>query len=310
MQHHLSLDGVSLDDSWVTIGTFDGVHLGHQSIIQNLTGGAHRTGIPAVVVTFFPHPAVILRKREDPFYLTTPDERAALLGALGADIVITYPFTAEVAALSAYDFMARLKAHTGLSHLSVGYDFAMGRGREGNAARLREIGVELGYTLEETGQVLLDGEVVSSSVIRRMLMAGDIDQVNRFLGRPFQITGQVVRGDGRGRGIGIPTANLDVWAARAIPAAGVYVCRAQVNGAMCGAVANIGVRPTFEDQPVPARVEAHLLDFDADLYHQDLPLQFIARLRDERRFANVQALVEQIHTDIAAARGVLAVENG
>jgi riboflavin kinase/FMN adenylyltransferase len=305
MQHFTALEGVSLRDAWVTVGTFDGVHLGHQQIISKITAGAHQAGLPAVIVTFYPHPALVLRKREDPFYLTTPDERAVLLGELGADVVITIPFTPEVAALSAYEFMARLKAHTGLSYLVVGYDFALGRGREGNAARLREIGVELGYILEESGPVLLDGEAVSSTAIRACLLRGDIARVNQMLARPYQLTGRVVRGDGRGRRIGIPTANLSVWAARAIPGAGVYACRTVVNGIGWGAVTNIGVRPTFEEQPVPPRVEAHLLDFDQDLYDQDLPLEFVARLRDEQRFSGVEALVAQIRMDIVKARLIL-----
>ncbi len=305
MQHITALESVSLRDAWVTIGTFDGVHLGHQQIISKITAGAHQAGLPAVIVTFYPHPALVLRKREDPFYLTTPEERAVLLGELGADVVITIPFTPEVASLTAYEFMSRLKAHTGLSHLVVGYDFALGRGREGNAARLREIGAELGYTLEESGPVVLDGEAVSSTAIRACLLRGEIDRVNQMIGRTYRLTGRVVRGDGRGRRLGIPTANLSVWAARAIPGAGVYACHAVFNGATLGAVTNIGIRPTFEEQPVPPRVEAYLLDFDQDLYDQELALEFVARLRDERRFPDVQALVAQIQADIVIARGIL-----
>jgi len=305
MRHFLSLEGLQLQDTWLTIGTFDGVHRGHQEIVRKLAAGAHSTESQAAVFTFFPHPALVLGKRRDPFYLTTPDERAVLLGKLGADIVITFPFNLQTASTSAYDFMALLKQHLGLHHLIVGYDFALGKDRQGDVPTLQKIGVELGYTVEAMPPFKIEGEAVSSSRIRSALAAGDMELAALLLGRPFQVSGKVVTGDGRGRTIGIPTANLSLWAERAIPRAGVYVCQAVVNGKVWGAVTNVGFRPTFESQPVPPRVETHLLDFITEIYGQEISLNFLSRLRDEQRFPNVEALAAQIQRDIAQARQFL-----
>ena len=305
MRHFLSLEGLQLKDTWLTIGTFDGVHRGHQEIVRKLAAGAHSTESQAAVLTFFPHPALVLGKRRDPFYLTTPDERAVLLGKLGADIVITFPFNLQTASTSAYDFMALLKQHLGLHHLIVGYDFALGKDRQGDVPTLQKIGVELGYTVEAMPPFKIEGEAVSSSRIRSALAAGDMELAALLLGRPFQVSGKVVTGDGRGQTIGIPTANLSLWAERAIPRAGVYVCQAVVNGKVWGAVTNVGFRPTFESQPVPPRVETHLLDFITEIYGQEISLNFLSRLRDEQRFPNVEALAAQIQRDIAQARQFL-----
>jgi len=305
MQHYQSLEGVHLQGAWVTIGSFDGVHLGHQEIIRTIIREAHEESAPAVVVTFFPHPAVVLGKRNDPFYLTIPEERAQILNQMGVDVVITHPFDQQVASMTAGEFMARLKRHLGLKCLCVGESFALGRGRQGDVPALKALGEQLGYSVQIIHPVTLDGELVSSSAIRSHLAAGRVERAAQMLGRPFNLRGSVIPGDGRGHSIGIPTANLNVWAGRAIPSPGVYVCRTQLNGRVWAAVTNIGVRPTFENSPVAARVEAHLLDFDADLYGQELPLEFIARLRDEQRFPSVEALVAQIRSDIAQARRIL-----
>jgi riboflavin kinase/FMN adenylyltransferase len=305
MRHFLSLEGLQLQDTWLTIGTFDGVHRGHQEIVRKLASGAHSAGSQAAVLTFFPHPALVLGKRKDPFYLTTPDERAALLDGLGADIVITFPFNLQTAATLASDFMALLKKHLDFHHLIVGSDFALGKDRQGDVPTLQKIGAELGYTVEAMPPVEIEGEAVSSSRIRSALAAGEMQLAALLLGRPFQVSGKVVPGDGRGRTIGIPTANLSLWAERAIPRAGVYVCQAVVNGKTWGAVTNVGFRPTFESQPVPPRVETHLLDFEAELYGQEISLNFLDRLRDEQRFPNVEALAAQIQRDIAQARQAL-----
>ena len=305
MRHFLTLEGLFLKDTWLTVGTFDGVHLGHQEIVRQLAAGAHQLGYPAVVLTFYPHPAVVLGKRSDPFYLTTPEERADLLGEFGADTVVTLPFDRQIAGTTAHDFISRLDYHLGMRRLVVGQDFALGKDREGNADRLAELGIEFGYSLEVFPPIQIEGAIVSSSRIRSALSGGDLNLVTRLLGRPFAVTGQVVPGDGRGHTIGIPTANLNLWAERAIPKAGVYVSQARINGQTWGAVTNVGVRPTFETQPVPPRVETHLLDFKGDLYGEEIRLNFLKRLRDEQRFADIQALVEQIHADILTARQVL-----
>jgi riboflavin kinase/FMN adenylyltransferase len=308
MENFWSLESVYLKDAWLTIGSFDGVHRGHQEIIKALAAGAHRAGAPAVVLTFYPHPAVVLRKRrsagssdtgiQDAFYLTSPEGRAALLGKLGVDVVVNHPFNLTIASLSAADFVKYLSAHLGLRKLFVGSDFALGRGREGDVPRLKQLGEVHGYSVNVVPPFKIDEQVVSSSLIRAALAHGDVDRATLFLGRPYSLSGEVVPGDGRGRTIGIPTANLSVWAERALPEAGVYVCRARTGGRSWGAVTNVGVRPTFETQPVSPRVEAHLFDFEGDLYSENLQLDFLAWIRAEQRFPTVQALVEQINLDI------------
>jgi riboflavin kinase/FMN adenylyltransferase len=305
MLHYHSLEGVSLANTWLTIGSFDGVHRGHQEIIRQLVTGAHKASTTSVAVTFHPHPAVVLGKRSNPLFLTTPEERATLLGALGVDVVVTYPFDTATSQLSARDFMARLHQHLGLRRLLVGKDFALGRGREGNVDRLSALGQEFGYSVEVISPIMNGDVVISSSQIRSILLEGDVEYAARLLGRRYTINGQVVHGDDRGKSLGIPTANLSVWADRTIPKAGVYVCRARVDGDYWGAVTNIGVRPTFENLPVPPRIEAHLLDFDNDIYERQIGLEFVARLRDEQRFPDIQSLIQQIHTDIQRAREIL-----
>jgi riboflavin kinase / FMN adenylyltransferase len=307
MQHIHSLDNIHLEGVWLTIGSFDGVHLGHQEIIHKLTAEAHGNGASAVVLTFYPHPATVVRERDFPFYLSTPDEKAELIGSLGVDIVITHPFDQNIAATPAREFMKTLHHHLGLKHLHFGYDFALGRNRDGNVSKLAEIGQDLGYTVEKIKAFKLDGQIVSSSRIRFLLGVGQVEEAAKLLNRNYTVSGPIILGDQRGQTIGFPTANLDIWKMRAIPAAGVYVCRAKVNGITYGAVANIGVRPTFETTPVPPRVEAHLLDFQGNLYGDSVTLEFITRVRGEQRFTTVDDLAAQIHRDIKVARKVLAV---
>lgn len=306
MRHVRSVDALSLEGSCVSIGTFDGVHLGHQEIIRQLVTIAKQKGLPAVVVTFFPHPDRVLGKKEGRFYLSTPEEKAELLGNLGVDLVVTHPFDPEVANLSAREFLQRIKEKIAFQDLFVGYDFALGRKREGTVERLIALGREFDFELHVIPAVQVNGEVVSSSLLRSLLSEGNIKKVNLLLGRPFLLSGTVIRGDGRGRTLGIPTANLDILAERAVPLHGVYVCYALVNHQRFGAVVNVGVRPTFEDDPVAPRVEAHLLDFDANLYQESLVLEFLDRLREEIRFPSKDALVQQIHQDILKARQILS----
>ncbi len=307
MQHFASLDDACLDGTWLTIGSFDGVHRGHRAILRKLVAGAHAAGAPAAVLTFHPHPATVLRGRSGPFYLTTPAERAELLAGLGVDVVITQLFDRQLAAQSAREFVERLVGRLGMRHLYIGQDFALGRGREGDLPALRRLGKELGFVVNVMRPIRLEGQVVSSSRIRSALAEGDLRTVQRLLGRSYTVDGEVVTGDGRGRTIGIPTANLNIWEGRLLPKVGVYACTAVLDGKAWRAVANIGMRPTFDQQPGLPRLEAHLLDFSGDLYGQQVSLAFLAHLRDERRFPDAQALVEQIHQDIRRAREIIKI---
>lgn len=305
MQHVWSLEGIHLPESRVTIGTFDGVHLGHQGIIHRLAAGARQAGIPAVAVTFYPHPAVVLGKRSAPYYLTTPEERARLLNAYGADLIITISFTPQVAKTSARDFIALLFEHLHMSQLLIGPDFALGRDREGHAARLVELGREFGFTVEVIPPVEVAGQPVSSSRVRAALARGDMPEAAMLLDRFYGVTGQVVPGDGRGGSIGIPTANLSLWPERAIPKIGVYVTHAHVNGRAYGSVTNVGVRPTFNPNAASPQVETHILGFNEIIYGQDIQVEFLERLRDEIRFPDVHSLISQIQADISRAKEIL-----
>src|SRR5215216_7735227 len=223
MQHYRSFEEVSLKKSWLTIGVFDGVHLGHQEIIKKLTAGAHENELPAVVLTFEPHPASVLTDYEIKC-LTLPDERAELLGQLGVDVVITQRFTRELSSVTAYDFMSRLRRQIGVEHLLIGYDFALGKGREGNAARLTEIGSELGYSVEVVSALSDESGVISSTEIRKLIEVGNVTEAARLLGRPYSLHGPVIHGDGRGRTIDVPTANISYSHDKMIPAKGIYAC--------------------------------------------------------------------------------------
>lgn len=309
MRHYWTLEEVHLQDSWLTIGTFDGVHRGHQEIVQKLASGAHNVGAQAVVLTFYPAPAIVLGKRKDPFYLTTPEERATLLVEFGADMVITYPFTPQVAATPAYEFVSLLKTHIGMTHLIIGPDFAMGHDRGGNFQTLSELGKEFNYTLDTISPVEIQGGVVSSSRIRTALAAGDLNQANLLLGRSYFVSGHVIPGDGRGQTIGIRTANLSLWMDRSLPKSGVYVSHAKVNGQIFGAVTNVGIRPTFASRSSIPQVETHLLDFSEDIYGQEIEVNFIERLREEQHFPDVTTLVTQIKQDVSRARDILAAAN-
>jgi riboflavin kinase/FMN adenylyltransferase len=304
MQHYLSFEEINLQNSWLTIGVFDGVHRGHQQIIKKLTTGAHANAAPAVVLTFDPHPASVLGGREIKC-LTLPDERAELLGNLGVDVVITQPFTRELSTVTAYDFMTRLTRQLGLKHLLIGYDFALGKGREGNATRLTEIGAELGYHMEVVASLSDESGVISSTEIRKLIEVGNVAEAARLLGHPYSLHGPVIHGDGRGRTIDVPTANIAYSHQKMIPAKGIYACWAYLKDKKYPAAINIGTNPTFTPDKQTPNVESHLLDFRGELYGKDVRLEFVERLRDELRFNSVEVLLEQIWKDVEMTRKIL-----
>jgi len=302
------LDSLQLPASVLTIGSFDGVHRGHQALIGEMVADARRLGVPAVVLTFFPHPSVVLRGRRPTFYIMTPDEKAAALADLGVDIVITQPFDLALSRISATDFLALLRRHLGFRSLWIGEDFALGHRREGNRLFLEGAARRDGFELHAVPPFRMGGEAVSSTRVREALRSGDVARAASYLGRPFALPGKVVRGAGRGRRLGFPTANLDFWDERAYPGVGVYACWVLAGGERLAAVTNIGLRPTFESDTQRPIIEAHLLDATLDLYDQEITLVFIERLRDERRFDGPEALREQIARDIGRARAMLAGE--
>lgn len=304
MQHYTSLEETSLQNAWLTIGVFDGVHRGHRAIIEKLVRKAHEADAPAVVLTFHPHPASVLTGKEI-HCLTTPDERADLLAALGVDVVITERFTPALSTATAHEYMSTLKRTLGLSRLLIGYDFALGKGREGNAARLTEIGSELGYSVEVVPAVSDESGVISSTEIRKLVSTGNIAEAANLLGHRYQVGGEVIHGAGRGKKINFPTANIDYPDQKVIPANGIYACWATLGEERFMGATNVGFNPTFSPERKVASVEAYLLDFDRDIYGEHLKLEFVARLRDELKFDSVEALVEQMHRDVKQTREIL-----
>ncbi len=287
----------------LTIGAFDGVHRGHQALIRAVVERAHATDRLAALITFLPHPGVVLAPDRAPRSLTTPAEKMALLESLGVDVVVMLPFNRQVAATPARDFMEKIAAHLRLRELWIGEDFALGRNREGNVSLLREIGQDLGYEVHVFEPILDAEEIVSSSRIRSLLAEGRVEEVSGLLGRPPSLSGEVVLGAQRGRKLGFPTANLQVRSEQALPANGVYAVFAVLGSERFPAVANIGVRPSFDNGL--RTVETHILGFDRDIYGCDLVVEFVTRLRDERRFEDIDELVAQIEQDSQTAWRVL-----
>jgi riboflavin kinase/FMN adenylyltransferase len=288
----------------VTIGSFDGVHRGHQALIKQVRAAAMNAQRASVVITFFPHPSVVLG-RAQPFYLTAPEEKLVQLNQTGVEWLIELPFTPEMAQVRAADFVDQLLRHVHLRELWIGHDFALGYQREGDAQFLTQLGQTRGFAVHAVDPLANDGEIISSSNIRAALRKGEVAHAAKLLGRPFRLSGRVVPGDGRGRTIGIPTANLDVWQEHAVPANGVYACRAWVGHIPYRAAVNIGTRPTVTEE-TSRTVEAHVLDFDKDLYGLNIALDFFERLRGEQKFANVPELVAQIKSDVETTRTLLS----
>lgn len=305
MQHYHSLEAATFQNSWLTIGVFDGVHRGHREIIQKLVSDAHAHHAPAILLTFDPHPATVLTGREMRC-LTTPDERADLLGALGVDVVITQRFTSDLSTATALEYMTRLKTSLGLSHLLIGYDFALGKGREGNAARLMELGRELNYSVEVVSALSDESGVISSTEIRKLISTGNINEASKLLGYRYQLGGEVIHGEGRGKTINFPTANVDYPKGKVMPPNGIYACWAHLGSQKFMAATNIGLNPTFTPERQVPSLEAYLLDFDRDIYGETMTLEFVARLRDEIRYTSVDALIKQIHDDVDKTRTVLS----
>jgi riboflavin kinase/FMN adenylyltransferase len=294
--------------SRVTAGVFDGVHRGHRQLISAMVEAARAARDAAVAVTFDPHPAVTLGAAPLPL-LTTMDERVELLATLGLGVLVVLPFTLAVAHTPAADFIASLIHHLHLVELWGGPDFALGHRREGDVPFLQRLGAEQGFAMRVVEPLVWEGEQVSSSRVRAALRVGDVRQATGCLGRPYRLSGTVVRERGVGRLMGTPTANLSPAPERLVPAIGVYACLAHTERlGTHPAVVNVGVRPTFAGQTLCT--EAHVLDFDADLYGQVLALDFVARLRDERPFPSTDALVEQIKADVAQARCILKKKPG
>lgn len=288
----------------LTLGNFDGVHLGHQAIFRKVVERAKETGGTAIAFTFEPHPLKVLAPERSPLLLNTFHAKMKLLEAAGVQIVICADFTREFAEQNPETFAHDvLVAGVGVRELYVGYDYAFGRGREGSIESLRTMGQRHGFVVGVVEAVEVDGKVVSSSRVRDAISSGRVDEALRYLGRYYSIEGTVVHGDSRGHTLGYPTANIHS-ANELIPPRGVYAVRTAVGGRTIDGVASLGVRPTFGSGPLS--IEVFLFEYDGDLYGKHLEVAFIKRLRGEERFPDADALVTQIRRDVEQAREVLA----
>jgi riboflavin kinase/FMN adenylyltransferase len=291
----------------LTLGNFDGVHRAHQAILARVVAEARRLGGDAVVITFHPHPVAVLRPEHAPSVLTALRDKLELLESLGVDVVVLQRFTTAFAQLSPETFVERFVAdRLRVRKLVVGHSVSFGHARRGNAALLETLGAKLGFEVEVIGPVRVDEHEVSSSVIRRAVVAGDVALAARLLGRPHRSTGRVVVGKRRGAALGFPTANVDVRAGM-VPADGVYAVRAAIGDREYAGVANVGRNPTFGENA--RTLEAHLFDFAGELYGRRCRVSFVERLRGEIRFASVDALTAQIRQDAERARAILATHD-
>ena len=303
------------NDTALTIGVFDGVHLGHEFLIKKLKERASDGGLLSVVVTFHRHPRLVLSPRSNLTYLTSLKERIRLLESLGVGCVVTLSFTRELAELSAREFIGLLQKYLRMRSLVVGPDFALGQRREGDAPKLESLGEELNFSVEVVEPMVCEGGVVSSTAIRSALSQGDMIKVSQLLGRHFTLSGQVMKGDQRGKTLGFPTANLVPDPEQALPPDGVYTTRAFVSERSIGvrkadnetaypAVTNIGVRPTFGDGK--RVVEVHILDFEErELYGNEIRIELAHRLRGEVKFSGADELKAQMQRDVEQARALL-----
>jgi len=304
MQVEEELAKLSLNkDTLLTIGVFDGVHLGHKYLLSQLTEHARQQNLLSVVVTFRQHPQEVLSPQTKLPFLTNLTERTNLLKSAGVEAIVILSFTSELAQLSAHQFVGLLKKYLRMRGLVIGPDFTLGRNREGNIDSLRLLGKDMNFTVIVIPPIMINGEVVSSTAIRSALASGDMKKVLGLVGHPFSLNGRVTSGAGRGLRLGFPTANLDVAPERALPPDGVYATWAYIDGKTYPSVTNIGKRPTFGGNQ--RAVEVYVLDYHRDLYGCELKIDIMARLRSEKKFDTTDELKKQITEDIKQGRAIL-----
>ena len=300
-------DATPNQDTVLTIGVFDGVHLGHCHLLQRLVALAGSQYLPTVI-TFTNHPASILRPDFQVRYLTTPASKIRLIQGQGVKLVVPLEFSRQLASVSAHDFAAALVEHLHIKGLVVGPDFALGRDRQGDAAFLKEVGDQMGFWVEGVEPLEVDGVPIKSRRIRDAISHGAVGELSSLLGRQFSLSGTVVVGNRQGRELGFPTANLSLAEDILLPADGIYASWTIINGVRHPSATSIGVRPTFGlTQRV---VEAYVIDYSGDLYGQKITVEFVKKLRDQEAFADIPALVAQVGRDVADARLALAHEGG
>jgi riboflavin kinase/FMN adenylyltransferase len=300
-------DKSSLDEfrcAFVTIGNFDGIHLGHQHIIKMLIKEARQDNRKAAVITFDPHPQMVLHPEKRPFYLITSiEEKIKLLEKLGVDAVVLIPFSLKFSKMTAEDFVCQILSDSlHIKKIFIGYDYTFGKDKVGNAAFLVDFGNRLGFDIDIINAIRVDDTIVSSTRIRNAILEGDVKTVIAPLGRPYNLSSIVIEGNRRGGSLGFHTANIKPDKVL-IPAYGVYAVIVHLEGIRYRGVSNIGVNPTFDDERLS--IEVHLLDFDRDIYGKSLEVLFIDRIRDEVKFADPEKLVAQVKRDIEKAEAIL-----
>ncbi|MBI5788346.1 MAG: bifunctional riboflavin kinase/FAD synthetase [Candidatus Schekmanbacteria bacterium] len=294
--------GAEYKEVVLTLGNYDGIHLGHQEIMKRVTAKAAQIKKPAAVFTFQEHPLKLLTGQMPPL-LTTLEEKFALLEKLGIDLTVCLPFTPQIAALSAQEFIQDvIYAKLAPRWIVVGHDYAFGKNRSGNIKLLQQWSERFGYQVEIVDAIRIDDKIVGSTLIRQTLMQGKVDETEKLLGRPYILRSQVVHGQQKGKNLAFRTANLEKQT-KITPACGVYAVRVYLRDKTYPGVANIGYQPTYGRNDL--QIEVHILDFQEDLYDREIEVAFIARLRDERKFPDEKSLNQQIIQDVIQARQIL-----
>jgi riboflavin kinase/FMN adenylyltransferase len=292
----------------ITIGMFDGVHSGHRVLLKRLTDKAKEAGGESVVITFWPHPRMVLKQDEDKLrFLTSPEERTKLFGQLGIDHLVLIPFSLELSNLTAKEFIQQILIDKlNIHHLMVGYNHRFGKGRQHSFEEYQSFAKEYNFTISLVEAVLTDGMQTSSTDIRNYLLNGNMKAANRILGYQYMVSGRVVGGQQLGRRIGYPTANIEVEEPhKLIPPDGVYAVKIRVEGKLYGGMLNIGYRPTVNHNVDHRSLEVHIFDFKRDIYSEEVEIEFIQRVRDEQKFSNVEELKAQLKKDEESIRAIV-----
>lgn len=302
------LDHIDIDSPVVTIGIFDGVHSAHRAVIKRLKEKATELGGQSAIITLWPHPRYVLKKDAESLQLlNTMEEKIRHMERAGVENLIIIPFSEAFARIEFNDFIREiLIGKIGMKHLVVGYNHQFGRDRGGNFEKLQNLSTELGFGLSQQDRILIDGERVSSSVIRNLLNDGEIRKATDFLGYTYKLHGTVVGGYQKGREIGFPTANISLSEKyKLIPLKGVYAVKARTGGKEFNGMMNIGCRPTFHEDCEEQVLEVHLLDYSGDLYDEEIEVEFVERIRDEKKFGSLELLKEQIEKDRIIIKEIL-----
>ncbi|MEX2462270.1 MAG: bifunctional riboflavin kinase/FAD synthetase [Paenibacillaceae bacterium] len=290
----------------IALGDFDGIHLGHQEVIERTLATAKRLGLPAAIMTFHPHPRVVLGQSKYEQNLTPLDYKMELFAKMGIEYVYLVHFTLTFARISPEEFVEHVLVPLAAKSIVVGFDFTFGHEGKGTPEGLQQLGSDK-FFVEIIPPFQLLGKKVSSTNIREFLFKGSIEEANHLIGRSYRVRGKVVTGDGRGRTIGFPTANIEPSADYVIPKNGVYAVRCKVHEHKYNAVMNIGTKPTFTDDEVKITLEAHLFDFDQTIYNEIIEVEFIHYIRSEQKFAGIQELIQQIQKDVTEAKRILGM---